>query len=239
MTPLALDISIGLVILLSTLVAYIRGIVKEAFTLGGLIVAVLLAWKGGHILLPAFNAVFDVPADGEDPKGVLVFGLMAPSLAAKVFSYGTTFIGALFVAMLTGYFISRWINEAGLGVLDKIFGATFGFLRGFLLVFILYVPCTYIFDYKKFPDWALQSTSVPVLQSTLEWVNRNWDLDKKVQSKAEGVVIKFDKVDVDKIGDGDPETLKEELKNDIEREEKSIQKETPAERGSLNNGPSS
>ncbi len=228
MTPLALDVCVALIILLSTVVAYMRGIIKEAFTLGGLILAVLLTWKGGHVLLPAFNAWFNVPEDGVDKKGVLVFGMMAPSLAAKVFSYGTTFLGALLVMMLTGYFISRWINEAGLGVLDKIFGAVFGALRGFLLVFVLYVPCTYVFDFKKFPEWALQSTSVPILQSTLDWVDRTWDLDKKVQSKAEGVVIKFDKTDIDKLGDGEPTSLNDEVKDDIQREEKDVQKEIPA-----------
>jgi membrane protein required for colicin V production len=230
MTPLALDIAVGLIIFLSTLVAYLRGIIKEIFTLGGFTVAVYLAYKLGHLLVPEFNNWLHVPAEGDQEKTELVWGLMKPALAAKVFSYGGTFLTSLLIMMLAGYFISRWVHEAGLTILDRLLGASFGFLRGFLLVFMFYVPCVYLVGEKDFPNWAKNSTSVPILQSTMSWVNKTFDLDKKIEDRGNGIAIKFDKVDIDKIKNEAARRAEEELKAAIAKEEKEIQKGVPEEK---------
>jgi membrane protein required for colicin V production len=234
MTPLALDIAIGLIIFLSTLAAYFRGLIKEVFTLLGLAVAVFLAYKLGHLLVPEFNQWLHVPEEGDKTKTELVWGLMSPALASKVFSYGGTFLSALLVMILLGHFISRWIQEAGLGIVDRLLGAGFGLLRGFLLVFLFYVPSTYLIEYKKFPDWAKNSFSVPVLQSALDWTNKTFELDKKIEDRGNGIAIKFDKVDLDKIGAEAARQAEEELKAAIAKEEKEVQKGDPNEQPEKN-----
>ena len=68
MTPDALDIAVGGIILLSIVFAYFRGIVKEIFTLLGLGLAGYTAYKGGHILIPEFNKWLQVPEEGSAEK---------------------------------------------------------------------------------------------------------------------------------------------------------------------------
>lgn len=226
MTPLALDIAIGLIILLSTVVAYMRGLIKEIFTVAGFGAAIFFAYESGHLLIPQFNQWLHVPDGADTGKTELVMGLLSPSLAAKVFSYGGMFLIAFIIIMLLGRLLTRWVNEAGLGIVDRLLGGTFGFLRGFLLVFMLYVPCTYLIDQKKMPEWATQSTSVPILQKTLTVANEYFELDKKIEDRGGGIAIKFDKVDLDKLG-AKVHPAEEELKEAIKKEEKEIQKGTP------------
>jgi uncharacterized membrane protein required for colicin V production len=227
MTPVALDIAVGLFILLSVLVAYFRGIVKEIFTLGGFAAAVFTAYKVGHLLVPEFNQWLHVTEGKEADKSEYILGILSPALTSKVAAYGGTFLLVFFVAMLIGFFVSRWIKDAGLGIVDHLFGATFGFLRGFLLVFLIYVPCTYLIGQQKFPDWAKQSRSVAILQGTVDWANKSFQLDKIIEDRGGAIVLKFDKVDLDKIGSG-ISTEERELKDKIKQEEKEIQKEVPA-----------
>ena len=226
MTALALDIAIGLVIFISTLIAYFRGVIREVFTLIVIVVAVFIAYKLGHLLVPEFNQWLHVQDEGDKGKVELIWGIMSPPLASKVFSYGGTFLFVFLLMTLLGHFMSVWIKEAGLGIVDRVLGAAFGFLRGFLLVFLVYAPCTWLIDQQKFPDWAKKSFSVPILQGTLDWVNEAFELDKKIEDRGSGIAVKFDKIDIDKFGAG-ASSAEEELKEAIEREEKEIQERGP------------
>lgn len=232
MTPAALDIAVGLLILISTAAACFRGIVKEIFTMGGFLVAVLVAWKAGHLLVPAFNGWLHVTEGKEAEKAEFIWGLLSPALAAKVAAYGGVFLLIFLSLMLVGFLLSRWIKEMGVGSLDRLLGAIFGFLRGFLLVFVFYVPCVYLVNKDKFPAWAKESFSVPVLQATFEWANRSFGLDKMIEDRGSGIAIRLDKVDLDKIGDkidDGASAAEKELKEKIIQEEKDIQKGAPAE----------
>jgi membrane protein required for colicin V production len=230
MTALALDIAIGLVILLSTVAAYCRGFVKEVFTLIGIAVAVFFAYKFGHLLVPGLNQWLHVPEEGDKAKVELIWGVLSPAMAAKVGAYGGMFLVVFVVMTLTGYFLSRWIKETGIGIVDRLLGGAFGFLRGFLLVFLLYVPCTYLIDQEKFPAWAKESFSLPVLQSTLAWTNKTFELDKKIEDRGDaGIAIKIDKIDIDKLGIDARSQAEKELKAAVEKEQKEIQKQVPEE----------
>lgn len=226
MTPLALDIAISLVIILSTVIAYLRGIIREIFTLLTLGVSFFIAYKGGHVLVPTFNQWLHVPDGNDTGKAQLVLGLLAPSLAAKVFSYGGFFLFFFIVLSLLGRLLTKWINEAGFAIVDRLLGSSFGFLRGFLLVFILYIPCTYLISSEKFPEWAKQSLSVPILHKVLAAANERFGLDKKIEDRGNAIVIKLDKIDLENLGEK-THPAEEELKKALKREELEIQKGAP------------
>jgi len=219
MTATALDIAIGIIIGFSMLVAYFRGLIREVFTLAGIVIAVFLSYKLGHMFVPEFESLLGVAdaAEGEKPR--LILGLLSPVLAAKVFSYGGTFIFVFVVMTLLGFFVARWVKDSGLGIVDKLLGAAFGFVRGFLLVFIVYVPLSYLVDTEKLPAWAKESVSVPLFQDTLTWVNKRFDIDQMVERGEKGVSIKLDKIDPDKI-DIREKSAEDELKDAVRREEK-------------------
>ncbi len=211
MTPMALDIFIGIIILLSTIVAYLRGIIKETFTLLALLLGSFLAYKAGHLLMPVFDSLLSVPEDGVSKKAdYVLFGVLSPAMASKTLSFGSIF-GLTFVFVtLVGMFLTRWMMEIGVAFVDGFLGAMFGFVRGFLLVFLFYVPFTYLIDTDKMPDWVQESYSVAALQSTFDWANEKFDIDEKIKEGGNGITIKFNKIDPRDIGK-DKEDLKSKM----------------------------
>jgi len=251
MTPAILDIIVAVIILLSVAVAAYRGIVREIFTILGLIVATYGTYKGGHLLIPAFNKWLHVEADGGEksadivskganadalsPAGMmaaahkshLLMGVVSPAMVAKACAYGSAFFGLFVVMALISYFLSRSVHEAGLGFVDRALGAVFGFARGFLLVFIPFVLCTFLIDQDKFPAWARNSTSVPIMQSTLDYADKNFELKKYIENHGNSIALKIQKVDPDKLGE-DVSKEETELKNELSEDEKNKQPVPPA-----------
>jgi len=200
MTPLALDIAVSSVIMLSIIVAYMRGIIKEMFTVVGLFMAAFIAYKLGHVLVPEFNNIFKVPESGDSEKAEYVlFGLLSPAVAATASSYGSTFAVVLIVVLLLGRMFSKWVKEAGMEIVDKVLGALFGFARGFMVVFAVYIPFHFLISSKDMPDWAKESNSVVAFEGTFKWLSKEMSLDKKIEERSDGLVIKFDKIAADKL----------------------------------------
>ena len=238
MTPAVFDLIIITVLLLSTLFAYIRGIIREIFTIIGLGASSLAAYKGGPLLVPQFNAWLDVPADGGekaaeivsranpgDPvsnetvqavqhKQDLIFGIASPGLVAKACAYGSAFILVFMIMVLAGFALNRIVKEMGFGIVDRLLGGAFGFARGFLFIFLLYVPCAFLIAPEKFPDWFKHSRSAPVLQKSFEYADTRFDMRKMIEDKGDGIAIKIGKVDPKEIGQAlskEEQELKQEL----------------------------
>lgn len=203
MTPVALDIIIAVILIISALLACLRGFIKEVFSMIALIGATYLSWKSSHLLVPQFNDWFGVTPDkaenvasaaSAEGREDLVMGILSPELAATVSAYGTVFLGFFIVMSLIGFFLSRIINEVGMGPVDRILGGGFGLARGFMIVFALYLGGSYLIDYKKFPEWAEKSTFVPVLEQARLWTDRNFGLEQKlIEDRGDDVAIKIGK----------------------------------------------
>ena len=226
MTPHALDLAIGAIILLSTLIAYFRGIVREFFTLAGFALASFISYKGGHLLVPGLGKWLGVPPEGSNEKVDLVLGLVSPTVASYIIAYGGVFLLVFILMIVLRVMATRWIKEAGLSVVDRLLGAGFGFLRGFILVFVVYTTCYYLISKDKFPEWVKNSHSAPIFEGTLAWTKTHIDLDKMIEDRGNGIAIKLDKVDLDKAGAETGEAAKE-LKAEVKKEETEIQKAIP------------
>lgn len=99
----------------STIMAFLRGLLLELFSLGGLIAGVLLAAWNYHRLAAVLERVItDVTI-----ANVVAFLLIA--------------IGVMVLCSLAGKALHHTANAIGLGFFDRVFGAVFGFLRGCLL----------------------------------------------------------------------------------------------------------
>jgi membrane protein required for colicin V production len=114
------DLLLLVILLWSTINAFLRGIVLELFSIGGLIAGILLAsWNYQHLaslLTPLLNHIFDI------------------SLAAgNVLAFMIIAIGVMLLALIAGRLIRRTAHTIGLGIVDRLLGALFGFARGCLL----------------------------------------------------------------------------------------------------------
>lgn len=173
MTPIILDTAVIIVILLSVIVAFFRGFVKEVLTIVNLIGAAAASWYLGGQFSPAFQKWMGAGqplAAGEKPHKVL--GLVPPEVAGTFLSYFAVFFVTLIILALAGMAISGSVKAMGLGPLDKFLGMVFGALRGFLLVLLMYAPFAHFMppDKEKYPQWAEESLSFGILDSSYRWV---------------------------------------------------------------------
>lgn len=110
-----LDWLLTLMVGYSALRAALRGFVKEAFALGGMVAGLLLA-------------CWFYRAGGTALKGLIV----SPQLA-ELAAFVLILVGTAIAASLLGRLISRTVSAVGLGVMDRLAGAAFGVARGALI----------------------------------------------------------------------------------------------------------
>ncbi|MDE2336085.1 MAG: CvpA family protein, partial [Alphaproteobacteria bacterium] len=198
MTPHAFDIAILVIILLSTVTSYLRGVIREFFILAGFFLAVFVTYTSGHFLVPGLDKWLGATGGHEKAS---IAGLLKPSMAADIVAYGGVFLLVFGLMIMARILVTRAIQDAGLTVVDRLLGGVFGFLRGFLLVFAVYAACFYLITPAAFPDWATNSYTVPVLNKTLAWTNKNlFNLNGIIEDHGSSIAVKLNKVDLDKLG---------------------------------------
>jgi membrane protein required for colicin V production len=99
----------------STILAFMRGILLELFSLGGLIAGILLAsWNYSHVAL-------------------LLGRLITTPTTAQIVAFLLILIGVMLLSAILGRALHRTADAIGLGFFDRLLGAVFGFVRGCLL----------------------------------------------------------------------------------------------------------
>ena len=98
----------------SIVIAFMRGLILELFSLGGLVVGILLAsWNYNHV--------------------AIILGRLITTLAtAQIVAFLLIIIGVMVLSTLLGKALNRTAHAIGLGFFDRLLGALFGFARGCL-----------------------------------------------------------------------------------------------------------
>jgi len=98
----------------STIVAFVRGIIWELFSLGGLVAGILVAsWNYNHV-------------------AVVLGHLITTPAIAQIVAFLLIVIGVMVLSALLGRALNRTAHAIGLGFFDRFLGALFGFARGCL-----------------------------------------------------------------------------------------------------------
>lgn len=236
MTPDALDITVAIILLLSAGIAWFRGLIREVFTIVALFAAAGAAYFGGELMIPPFekwlganNVVADIAADAVSradnvaevavAKQHLIGGIATPEVVAKLCAYSSVFLFIYLVMSLIGYVLSKSVTESGLGILDKTLGAGFGLARGFILIFLFFLPVSFLIEHEKLPDWAKNSVSVPVLEKSVAFIDERFELRRMIEDRGGELALKIGrKIDPDEIGRDDSGEEEGELSD----EEKSV-----------------
>ncbi|NHQ74824.1 CvpA family protein [Roseovarius gahaiensis] len=122
-----IDGVVALVIVLSALLAYSRGLVREALAIAGWVVAGLLAFIFAPQVEPL---VKEVPVIGD---------FIADSCELSMIgAFALVFAVALIVASFITPLFSSLVQRSALGGVDQALGFLFGVARGILLVAIAY-----------------------------------------------------------------------------------------------------
>jgi len=98
----------------STIMAFVRGIILELFSLGGLIAGILAAsWNYNHV-------------------AAFLERLITTPATAQIVAFLFIVIVVMVLSTLLGRALNRTAHAIGLGFFDRLLGAVFGFARGCL-----------------------------------------------------------------------------------------------------------
>jgi membrane protein required for colicin V production len=141
-----LDVAVAGVVFLSAWVAYMRGLVREVFSLGTWIgsVAVTLYFYPQASQFARQHIESDFAAD----------------LAAGV----ALFAGSFFLLRMIGSAIAESIAKSEQNTLDRSAGFLFGLFRGGLLVVVAYMAFTWFVPEEEQPGWMADAKVTPMLR---------------------------------------------------------------------------
>ncbi len=122
------DAVVVAVIVLSAILAYARGFVREAMAIAGWIAAAVLAFL---FAAQAEPLVKEIPYLGDILRGSCELAIIA--------AFSLVFAAALLIVSVFTPLFSTVVQRSALGGIDQALGFVFGALRGILLVAVAYI----------------------------------------------------------------------------------------------------
>jgi membrane protein required for colicin V production len=147
-----LDILLLAVMLVSGLLAMIRGFMREILSIGAWGVAALVTLYSYGRVLPMAKQYFSSD-------------MVAAGVAA-----GGVFLGTLLVVSIITVRISDMVLDSRVGALDRTLGFLFGLGRGLIIVVVAFLFFAWLVPDRSQPEWVRSAKSKVVLQSTGQWL---------------------------------------------------------------------
>ena len=147
-----LDLVVIGVVLISALLAAVRGFTREVLAIASWVAAAAVAWVFHPQLVPFVKQY--IPASSAQDTIALVAAIAA------------LFLGTLIVVSLITARISDFVLDSRIGALDRTLGFVFGAGRGLLLAVIGYLFFTALVPEKMQPPWAKDAKAKPMLEET-------------------------------------------------------------------------
>src|SRR3981081_3783254 len=147
-----LDLILLTVMLVSGLLAMIRGFMREILSIAAWAVAAVATLYLYSRLLPYAKQYFnnDLVA-----AGVVVFGV---------------FVGTLLIVSVLTIRVSDIVLDSRVGALDRTLGFLFGLGRGLIIVVVAFLFFAWLVPASKQPDGVRNAKSLEVLNKTGEWL---------------------------------------------------------------------
>ena len=147
-----LDVIVLSVMLLSGLLAMIRGFMREILSIAAWATAAIATLYAFPRLLPQAKTYFQ------------------NDTIATIAVVAGVFIGTLLVATIITSKVSDMVLDSRIGALDRTLGFLFGLGRGLLIVVVAFLFFAWLVPDKQQPDWVRTAKSLSVLQSTGNWL---------------------------------------------------------------------
>lgn len=140
------DIVVVAVMLISAVIALIRGFVKEILTVAGWIGAIFITLYGYEHVAP------------------LLSDIVSENWIAEVVSASTLFLVSLIVLTVLSHMLADRVQGSMLSHLDRALGFVFGLVRGVALVSVVYLIGTLFWDEDNLPDQIHEAKSMPLVR---------------------------------------------------------------------------
>src|SRR5260221_1976455 len=147
-----LDLILLAVMLISGLLAMVRGFMREILSIAAWGAAALVTLYSFSKLLPTAKTYFN------------------NDTVASIVVVAGVFVGTLIVVSIITVRISDMILDSRIGALDRTLGFLFGLGRGLLIVVVAFLFFSWLVPDKQQPDWVRSAKSLSVLQSSGAWL---------------------------------------------------------------------
>ena len=147
-----LDILLLVVMLISGLLAMIRGFMREILSIAAWGIAAL-------VTLYSFAKVMPIAE-----------GYFSSKTVATGVTIGSIFLLTLLIVSIITVRISDMILDSRVGALDRSLGFLFGLGRGLIIVVVAFLFFAWLVPDRSQPDWVRGAKSRVVLQSTGQWL---------------------------------------------------------------------
>jgi membrane protein required for colicin V production len=147
-----LDILLLVVMLISGLLAMIRGFMREILSIGAWIVAALVTLYSYARALP------------------IAQGYFSSNTVATAVTVGGIFLLTLLIVSVITVRVSDMILDSRVGALDRTLGFLFGLGRGLIIVVVAFLFFAWLVPDRSQPEWVRGAKSRVVLQSTGQWL---------------------------------------------------------------------
>ncbi|MDB5613302.1 MAG: Membrane protein required for colicin production [Devosia sp.] len=142
----AFDVGVGVLVLISAILATARGLTREVLSLA--------TWAGSAAI-----AIYMWQYHPEIARQYI-----DEAIVADIATVVVTFIVALIVLHLLTMRIADFVVDSRVGPIDRTLGFVFGVLRGVLIAIVITIFGTWLLP-NNLPTWAEQSQSLPHLRS--------------------------------------------------------------------------
>jgi membrane protein required for colicin V production len=147
-----LDLILLLVMLVSGLLAMIRGFMREVLSIASWGIAALVTLYSYAKVLPMVQQYFS-----------------SNTVATAVTVIGIFLLTLLIVSVLT-IRVSDLVLDSRVGALDRTLGFLFGLGRGLLIVVVAYLFFDWLVPDRSQPEWVRDAKSKVVIKSTGDWL---------------------------------------------------------------------
>jgi membrane protein required for colicin V production len=139
------DVLVGLVLILSGLLAFSRGAVRETLGVGSWIGAALATIYGFNYVRPFAHRWIESQLVADAATGFAIF------------------VVALIILMIISQLISRRIQGSRLGSVDRTIGFLFGLVRGAVLLCLAYMMFLWAIAEDDRPAWVAKARTMPYI----------------------------------------------------------------------------
>jgi len=147
-----LDLILLAVMLVSGLLAMVRGFMREILSIAAWGIAAIATLYAFPRLLPTAKTYFN------------------NDTVASVVVVAGVFLGTLVIVSVITVRISDMILDSRIGALDRTLGFLFGLARGLLIIVVAFLFFAWLVQEPQRPDWVTNAKSRVILEKAGDWL---------------------------------------------------------------------
>lgn len=143
------DLIVAGVVVVSGLLAFMHGFIREALSIATWVGAAIIAIAGYSMAQEVAQAYIPSPLIADIAAGALLF------------------VGAFLILAIVARAIGRAFDAAdGLGPINRSLGLLFGLFRGGLILTVAYLAFAWTIPERDHPDWIAGARATPILKES-------------------------------------------------------------------------